>query len=74
MFCHFMSENMSESSAAPRKLRGGGPLSLPNLLTYARVVAVPAVVACLFWSEDGTMRWIALGIYTVAAITDFFDG
>jgi CDP-diacylglycerol--glycerol-3-phosphate 3-phosphatidyltransferase/cardiolipin synthase len=74
MFCHFMSENMSESSAAPRKLRGGGPLSLPNLLTYARVVAVPAVVACLFWSEDSTMRWIALGIYTVAAITDFFDG
>lgn len=49
-------------------------MSLPNLLTYARVVAVPAVVACLFWSEDGTMRWVALGIYTLAAITDFFDG
>jgi len=48
--------------------------SLPNLLTYGRVVAVPVVVACLFWSENFTMRWIALGIFTAAGITDFLDG
>jgi len=48
--------------------------SLPNLLTYFRVLAVPIVVGCLFWYEDGTMRWVALFIFAVAAITDFFDG
>src|SRR3954451_18944435 len=48
--------------------------SLPNLLTYARVVAVPVVSALLFWPEEGWARWTALGIFAAAAITDFFDG
>jgi cardiolipin synthase (CMP-forming) len=50
------------------------PFSLPNLLTYGRIVAVPAIVAILFWSKDDYMRWWALGIFVVAAITDYFDG
>ena len=25
------------------------PFALPNLLTYARIAAVPAVVACMYW-------------------------
>jgi CDP-diacylglycerol---glycerol-3-phosphate 3-phosphatidyltransferase len=49
-------------------------LSLPNILTYGRLVAVPAVVALLFWPEDLWSRWIALAIFVVAAITDYFDG
>ncbi|MGO9132626.1 MAG: CDP-diacylglycerol--glycerol-3-phosphate 3-phosphatidyltransferase [Methylovirgula sp.] len=48
--------------------------SLPNLLTYGRVIAVPVVVACLFWSEQFSMRWTALGIFIAAGITDFLDG
>ncbi|MEP0232621.1 CDP-diacylglycerol--glycerol-3-phosphate 3-phosphatidyltransferase [Roseibium sp.] len=48
-------------------------LSLPNILTYGRIAAVPAVAAC-FYFEGSTPRWIALGIFIVAAITDFFDG
>jgi len=48
--------------------------SLPNLLTYGRVVAVPLVVALLFWSADPWARWSALAIFIAAAITDFFDG
>jgi cardiolipin synthase (CMP-forming) len=47
---------------------------LPNLLTYARILAVPALVGILFWPRDDSMRWWALGIYVVAAITDYFDG
>ncbi|MGD0635384.1 MAG: CDP-diacylglycerol--glycerol-3-phosphate 3-phosphatidyltransferase [Beijerinckiaceae bacterium] len=54
--------------------RGGHQWSLPNILTYGRVVAVPVVVTCLYWSEIDTMRWVALGLYALAAITDFFDG
>src|SRR4051794_9316491 len=55
--------------------RGSGQTwSLPNLLTYGRVAAVPIVVGCLFWSEIGWMRWVALGVFVAAAITDFLDG
>jgi cardiolipin synthase (CMP-forming) len=56
----------------------GRPLALPNLLTYARIIAVPLVVGCLFGQSvlGGGMwlRWVALGIFIAAAITDFFDG
>lgn len=48
-------------------------LSLPNLLTYGRIAAVPMVVGCLHVGTP-TARWAALGIFSVAAITDFFDG
>jgi CDP-diacylglycerol--glycerol-3-phosphate 3-phosphatidyltransferase/cardiolipin synthase len=48
--------------------------NLPNLLTYGRVVAVPLVVAFLFWPAEPWARWSALAIYAAAAITDFFDG
>ena len=48
--------------------------NLPNLLTYGRVVAVPLVVAFLFWSDQAWARWTALAIYAAAAITAFFDG
>jgi CDP-diacylglycerol--glycerol-3-phosphate 3-phosphatidyltransferase/cardiolipin synthase len=50
------------------------PFNLPNLLTTGRVVAVPAVVACMFWPEEYWMRWVALGIFVLAAITDYLDG
>jgi cardiolipin synthase len=48
--------------------------SLPNILTYARVVAVPLVVALLFWPDEAWARWTTLGIFAAAAITDYFDG
>jgi CDP-diacylglycerol--glycerol-3-phosphate 3-phosphatidyltransferase len=48
--------------------------SLPNILTYGRVAAVPVVAAFLFYPEENWARWAALGIYAAAAITDFFDG
>jgi len=51
----------------------GTALSLPNLLTYARIVAVPAVAACHFIPGDEG-RWAAVAIFVAAAITDFFDG
>jgi CDP-diacylglycerol---glycerol-3-phosphate 3-phosphatidyltransferase len=52
--------------------------SVPNLLTYARIVAVPAVVACMYWADilQGGLwlRWVALAIFITAGVTDFFDG
>lgn len=60
-------------NSQPKKRRLG-PFTLPNILTYGRVAAVPVVVACMYWPEEFWMRWVALGIFIVAAITDFFDG
>jgi cardiolipin synthase (CMP-forming) len=48
--------------------------SLPNILTYGRVAAVPVVAGLLFWPEEFWFRWAALGVFAVAAVTDFFDG
>ncbi|WP_294541838.1 CDP-diacylglycerol--glycerol-3-phosphate 3-phosphatidyltransferase [uncultured Rhodoblastus sp.] len=48
--------------------------NLPNNLTFGRVLIVPLVVACLFWPDEHALRWTALGLFTLAAVTDFFDG
>jgi cardiolipin synthase (CMP-forming) len=47
--------------------------NLPNILTYGRIAAVPAVAGLLMWGGHQA-RWAALAIFVVAAITDFFDG
>lgn len=48
-------------------------LSLPNLLTYSRIVAIPVVVGFMYLETD-TGNWIAFWVYTYACVTDFFDG
>ncbi|WP_455466619.1 CDP-diacylglycerol--glycerol-3-phosphate 3-phosphatidyltransferase [Bartonella sp. B39] len=52
--------------------------SFPNILTYARIIAVPMVVACFFLEgrlqSSDIARWIAVSIFVVASITDFLDG
>ncbi|HET9714997.1 MAG TPA: CDP-diacylglycerol--glycerol-3-phosphate 3-phosphatidyltransferase [Pseudolabrys sp.] len=54
------------------------PLALPNLLTYARIAAVPVVVALMYWQSivDGPLwlRWVALAIFISAGVTDILDG
>jgi cardiolipin synthase len=54
------------------------PFSLPNILTYARIAAVPVVVGLLYWQSifDGPLwlRWAALFVFIAAAVTDFLDG
>jgi cardiolipin synthase len=53
--------------------RGNVAIWLPNILTYLRIAAVPLVVGLLIYGGE-VNRWIALGIFIAAAITDFFDG
>jgi CDP-diacylglycerol--glycerol-3-phosphate 3-phosphatidyltransferase/cardiolipin synthase len=59
---------------AMSSLDRGRTWSLPNILTYGRVAAVPVVAGLLFWPEIHWVRWTALGLFALAAITDFFDG
>ncbi|SON57041.1 CDP-diacylglycerol-glycerol-3-phosphate 3-phosphatidyltransferase [Hartmannibacter diazotrophicus] len=48
-------------------------LSLPNILTYLRIVAVPAVAASMYIEGDAG-RWCAFGLFAFASITDYLDG
>lgn len=47
--------------------------NLPNVLTYGRIAAVPVVAGLLMWGGHGA-RWAALGLFILAAITDWLDG
>ena len=66
---------MNAFSSRPLPAR---PLALPNLLTYARIAAVPVVVALLYWQSilgGGLwLRWVALAVFITAGVTDFLDG
>jgi CDP-diacylglycerol---glycerol-3-phosphate 3-phosphatidyltransferase len=66
---------MNSVSSRPAAAR---PLAIPNLLTYARIAAVPAVVACMYWQgilQGGLwLRWLALAIFIAAGVTDILDG
>ena len=52
--------------------------AVPNLLTYARIAAVPLIAACLFvfyvFGAGLWLRWVALAIFILAAVTDMLDG
>ena len=54
----------------PQKPRQAGPWSIPNLLTYARILVVPLVVLCFDLEERGkstdAARWWALGLFAVS--------
>jgi cardiolipin synthase len=48
-------------------------LNLPNSLTFARIVLILPFAWMYFYGSVGG-RWIALALFLVAAITDWFDG
>jgi CDP-diacylglycerol---glycerol-3-phosphate 3-phosphatidyltransferase len=64
-------------AVTPRRLPAR-PLSVPNLLTYGRIAAVPCVVACLYWQDiwqgGEWLRWLALSLFIAAGVTDILDG
>jgi CDP-diacylglycerol--glycerol-3-phosphate 3-phosphatidyltransferase len=49
-------------------------LSLPNLLTLSRIVAVPALVALLWWPGWQASYLAAFVLYCLMGVTDYFDG
>src|SRR3569623_520423 len=49
-------------------------LTLPNLLTLSRIVAVPLLVWALWWPHWPTGYAIGFALYCLIGITDYFDG
>ncbi|HEY0114288.1 MAG TPA: CDP-diacylglycerol--glycerol-3-phosphate 3-phosphatidyltransferase [Allosphingosinicella sp.] len=48
-------------------------LTLPNILTLSRIVAVPILIG-LLWTPGQLAYGLAFGLYALVAVTDFFDG
>lgn len=48
-------------------------ITLPNVLTLSRILVILPIIG-LFWLEGDWPRWVTLGLYAAACITDFFDG
>jgi cardiolipin synthase len=48
--------------------------TLPNLLTLSRIVAVPLLVAFLWWPGWAAGYGIAFALYCLMGVTDYFDG
>lgn len=63
----------SATTRAPRQ-----SLSLPNMLTCARIAAIPIVIGCVYAQSimQGPLwlRWVALAVFIAAGVTDFLDG
>jgi cardiolipin synthase len=54
-------------------------LSLPNILTYARIAAIPGGGRAAFtpsrsWTAPLWLRWVAVAVFIAAGVTDFLDG
>lgn len=49
-------------------------LTLPNILTLSRILAVPLLAAFLWWPEWRAGYGVAFGLYCLMGITDYFDG
>ena len=49
------------------------PLNVPNALTLMRIFLVPVMVVFFYLPFQGHLI-VAAGIFTLAAVTDWFDG
>lgn len=49
-------------------------LTLPNILTLSRIIAVPLLVALLWWPEWELGYGLGFAMYSLMALTDYFDG
>ena len=49
-------------------------LTLPNILTLTRILAIPLLAFLLWWPGWEAGYLMAFGLYCVMGITDYFDG
>ncbi|MDC3091145.1 CDP-diacylglycerol--glycerol-3-phosphate 3-phosphatidyltransferase [Rickettsiales bacterium] len=47
--------------------------NLPNYLTIFRVISIPIIIICIL-PQSFFYNWIAVIIYALACVSDFFDG
>jgi CDP-diacylglycerol--glycerol-3-phosphate 3-phosphatidyltransferase/cardiolipin synthase len=54
------------------------PINIPTTLTWLRILLIPVFVGVYYlpdaWLAPAGKNWLAMGIFAVAAITDWLDG
>ncbi|MDR5639280.1 CDP-diacylglycerol--glycerol-3-phosphate 3-phosphatidyltransferase [Thermosynechococcus sp. JY1334] len=50
------------------------PLTLPTAITLARLLIMPVIVGLLSLNHSAVYRWWGVGLFLVAALTDWLDG
>lgn len=74
MRCQPRGHRAAGVARAARRAKSSVVLTLPNLLSLSRIVAVPALVAFLWWPRWEFGFGIAFALYCLMGITDYFDG
>ena len=46
--------------------------NLPNYLTIFRVISIPVIILCIL-PQSFFYNWVAVTIYALACLSDFFD-
>lgn len=49
-------------------------MNLPNKLSVARVLCIPAIVTLLHFSSEPVCRYAAAALFILGCVTDFLDG
>ena len=63
----------SQGIRLPKPRPADRMFTFPNILTGLRIVLTPVFLALIF-SDSGFNKILALLVFTVASLTDFFDG
>jgi CDP-diacylglycerol--glycerol-3-phosphate 3-phosphatidyltransferase len=63
----------ASTSEDTRSTRASSMVNLPNVLSSARILLVPILVAVLLTEFDGK-EFVGLGLFLIAALTDLLDG
>ena len=54
------------------------PINIPTTLTWLRILLIPVFVGVYYlpdaWLAPAGKNWLAMGIFAVAAVTDWLDG
>ena len=62
----------------PDRARAVAPLNLPNVLTWIRILMIPAIVGTLYLPTTWLSAWeknlVATVLFVSAAVTDWLDG
>ena len=62
----------------PERARAVAPLNLPNILTWIRILMIPAIVGTLYlptsWLGNWEKNLVATVLFVSAAVTDWLDG
>jgi cardiolipin synthase (CMP-forming) len=64
---------IQQTQSGPAPVGIAHAFSLPNLLTYFRILAVFLLVF-FFYVESTASRWLSFAIFIAATVSDFFDG